>query len=390
MRILFLLYEYDRKVRGGMGGFRHALELAERWIRMGHEVTILQPRLRRAEEPTPAKVVEVPIIDLPVLRPIIVYALLFLYGLASSIRARPDVVYSREMFAPVPLFLARLLRCPVLIEVNGDSYRHRAEQLGEPGWRLALLLWVQRLSFTRCDGIVAVTEGLRRALLSRFLLSPGKVVVIENGSDTERLRPMDSAFCRSRLGLSEKARYVGFIGTFFRYQGVNTLIEAAPLILRSFPEARFLIVGDGEMRGEWESQVRRLGLEEAFDFPGQVPYEAIPLYLNAMELSVAPFTADRGEGSPLKLFDSLACCRPVVVSRIPTVESLFGRTEALVPVPPDDPKALAEAVTGLLGDPERLERLGKSGREFVVTSRSWEQVAKEVLAICREAVERRR
>lgn len=362
MRILFLLYEYDRRVRGGMGGFRHALELAENWVRMGHQVTILRPRLRKGEEPTPVPVVEIPIIDLPLLRPLIVYALLFLSGLLASIRGRPDVVYAREMFAPTPVLLARLFGCPVLVEVNGDSYWHRSELRGEPRWRLALFRRIQRFNFEMCDRVIAVTEGLRQALLARFpSLSAEKVVVIENGTNTEHLRPLDPVACRRRLGLSEGARYVGFAGTFFRYQGVQTLIEAAPLILEGCPEARFLVVGDGEMREEWEALVRRLGLEAAFDFPGQVPYEAIPYYLGAMDLCVAPFTADRGEGSPLKLFDYMASGRPVVVSEIPAVKPLIERSGALVPVPPDDPQALAQAVLRLLAQNSERRRLGEEG-----------------------------
>jgi glycosyltransferase involved in cell wall biosynthesis len=377
MRILFLLYEYDRRVRGGMGGFRHALELAEQWTRMGHQVTILRPRLRRAEEPTPVPVVEIPIIDLPIVRPLIVYALLFAAGVLRSVRGRPDVVYSREMFAPTPLLLARLFGCPVLLEVNGDSYRHRSAF--EPRWRLALLRWIQRVNFKMCDRVIAVTEGLREALLTRFALPPEKVVVIENGTNIERLKPLDPAACRRRLGLPEQSRYVGFAGTFFRYQGVQTLIEAAPLILEKRPEARFLIVGDGEMRKEWEARVRRLGIEAVFDFPGQIPYDAIPYYLGAMDLCVAPFTADRGEGSPLKLFDYMASGRPVIVSEIPAVKSLIERSRALAPVPPDDPNALAQAVLRILGDEKERRRLGEEGRAFVVREQSWEAVARRVL-----------
>jgi glycosyltransferase involved in cell wall biosynthesis len=385
VRLLLLLYEYDPRVQGGMGGYRHAVELGEQWTRLGHEVTLVRPRLCAAPEPAAVRVVESPFTPAAPLRALSAYGGLLATALAEGRRARPDVVYAREMAGPVPLVLARALGAALVVEVNGDSYRHRRERLHEARWRVGMLHRLQRLSFRRADRIVAVSEGLRAMLLSRFELPPARVVVVENGANLDRLAPADPAGARRALGLAEGAPTLGFVGTFFAYQGVSTLVDAAPAVLAAYPEAQFLVVGDGPARHAWEERVRAAGLAAAFRFPGQVPHAEVASWINAMDVCVAPFVADRGEGSPLKLYDYLACARPVVVSDIPAVRHLVEASGACVAVAPEDPGALAATLRRLLADAPLRTRLGARGRAWVVRDHGWESVARRVLDVCEAA-----
>src|SRR5205085_10920103 len=111
-------------------------------------------------------------------------------GLRAARVRRADVVYSREMLGPAPLALARALRVPLVIEVNGDSYAHRRTALRHGRGRLALAHALQRLNFRAADRIVTVTAGLRASIIGRFGVPPEKVVVVQNGTNPERLRPM--------------------------------------------------------------------------------------------------------------------------------------------------------------------------------------------------------
>jgi glycosyltransferase involved in cell wall biosynthesis len=390
VRLLLLLYEYDPRVQGGMGGYRHAVELGEQWTRLGHDVTIVRPRLAAPAERAAVRVVESPFTAAAPLRAASAYAGLCATALAEGRRARPDVVYAREMAGPVPLVVARALGAALVLEVNGDSYRHRRERLGEARWRTGLLHRLQRLSFRRADRIVAVTAGLRAMLLARFALGPARVVVVENGANLDRLAPGDAVAARRALGLAERAPTVGFVGTFFPYQGLPTLIDAAPSILATHPDARFLVVGDGPAREAWQARARSAGVGAAFVFPGQVPHTEVAAWINAMDVCVAPFVADRGEGSPLKLFDYFACARPVVASDIPAVRHLVDVTGACVAVPPDQPAPLASAVARLLGDAGARARLGAAGRAWVVRDHGWDAVAARVLQVCEAARAERR
>jgi glycosyltransferase involved in cell wall biosynthesis len=386
VRILLTLYEHDRDVRGGMGGFRHATELADAWTRAGHDVLVLRPRLGEDTASTAAPVVETPLIDRPVVRPLSAYAGLLARGLAEARSFRPDVVYTREMLGPAPLLLSRWRHCPLVVEVNGDSYAHRRDALGQSRAQLALVRSLQRLSFRRADRVVTVTAGLRAMLVARFGIDPERVSVVGNGTNLARLRPMDARTCRRTLDLPVDAPTVGFVGTFFHHQGVATLIAAAPAILAAWPAARFLVVGDGPARDAWRDAVRAAGVRAAFVFPGQVAHADVATWINAMDVCVAPFAGSRGETSPLKLFDYLACGRPVVVSAIAAVAGESRASGGCLDVPPDDPAALASAVSRLLADPALRQRLGDTGRAWVVRERGWDAVARRVLDVCTEAV----
>ena len=214
--------------------------------------------------------------------------------------------------------------------------------------------------------------------------------VVGNGANVERLAPADAAASRRGVGIAPAAPTVGFVGTFFPYQGVATLLAAAPAIRRACPDVRFAIVGDGPAREAWRAAAREAGVADACVFPGQVPYAEVGRWINAMDVCVAPFTAARGETSPLKLFDYLACARPVVVSAIPSVLDDARASGGCVEVPPDDPGSLADAVLGLLRDPAARRRLGDAGRAWVVRERSWAAVAARALALCEAAARERR
>ncbi len=167
---------------------------------------------------------------------------------------------------------------------------------------------------------------------------------------------------------------VGFIGLFYRHQGVPTLLDALAALRGAFPHLRGLIVGDGVMRRAWEDHARRLGLGDVVQFTGQIPYARAPLYANAMDVVVAPFTADRGETSPFKVLDALACERPVVASDIASLRALASDSGAVTLVPPDDPAALGHALRELLTDRERRMAQGRRGRTFVCAQHDWARI----------------
>jgi glycosyltransferase involved in cell wall biosynthesis len=134
------------------------------------------------------------------------------------------------------------------------------------------------------------------------------------------------------------------------------------------------------MRRPWEALAHRLGIADAARFPGQVPYAEVPTYLNAMDVVVAPFAADRGETSPFKILDAMACGRPVVASALPSVKPLADASGAVALVRPDDPDDLAAALASLLADPTRRQAMGDRGRAFVLAHHAWDRIAERLLA----------
>jgi len=387
--IFFLSYEHDPVVQGGIGGFRKVWELAAQCRSLGYRVVLFVPKGTQLREFSSLEVVEIPYVDLAVLRPLLIYLLLLVLPLIRAVRVTPDVIYMRTMHSPLSILLAKVLRAALVIEVNGDSYSHYRAQRAS-AFRLGMIKLIDRANFKYCDRIIPISAGLREMLWQRYRVPPEKTVLIESATDPELFRPMDGAACRQRLGLNPAGRYVGFVGSFFRHQGIDVLIDAAPAIVRRVPEVRFLLVGDGVMRRTWAERISRQGLSVSFLFTGQVPYPEVPLYIGATELCVAPFLADRGDASPLKLFDYLACGRPVVASSIPPLHDLLSRAEGIAPVRPEHPEALAKEIIRLLEDQETARRLGEKGRRWVLEAHSWAAAAKQLLRVCEEILQERR
>jgi glycosyltransferase involved in cell wall biosynthesis len=150
------------------------------------------------------------------------------------------------------------------------------------------------------------------------------------------------------------------------YQGIDILIEAAPAILTKRPGARFVIIGEGPMKACWQQKASEKGLGKHFKFTGQIAYEKAPTYLGAMDVCVAPFKNNAGLRSPVKIFDYMACGRPVVASRIQGTTDIFKNSGTLTLVKPEDPESLADAIVDLLVDIQKAEKIAQKGRTLIL------------------------
>ena len=371
MRFLLLSYAYEPGLSADAGGFRKLWELAAALARRGEDVEVLYPRLggHRPLRRVPSRAYAV--IDCWIARPATAYAAML--GAALSTRPRPDVVYFRAGMNVLPVLLRHALGSRVVLEVNADPLEFMdVEGAGQAARRIARA--ALRLSARASDLIVAVTPGLGRRLIEEYGVRRDRVVVIPSATDSAHFTPVEAAVARRQLDLPAERPTIGFVGLFYRHQGVPTLLHALTKLRPRVPGLLALVVGDGAMRREWEALAAALDLGDTVRFTGQVPYASVPAYFNAMDVVVAPFTAHRGETSPFKVLDALACARPVVASDLPSVRPL-GESGALVLIPPDDPSALADAVASLLADPGHRIAIGWKGRGYIEQHASWDRAA---------------
>lgn len=343
--------------------------LADALAKVGDRVTVFPPRYRSAFVRRTYAVIPIHLIHLPLIRPLSYALWSFLRGLMRALVSRPDIVYYRWMDSPHALILAKLLGVPCVCEVNGEPVPPWPGNQGKRVRTFTHLL--AHLALKRCDRIVVLTEGLRALLQERYGVLRERIIVLPSGTDVQRFAARDAVACRLELGLLPNRPYVGFVGSFYRYQGLACLLDAMALVKRVCPAAELLLVGDGETTEELKQQAKGIGFEDSITWVGRVPYWEVPTWIGAMSVCVAPFRGDRGETSPVKLFDYLACHRPVVASAIPSVVSTFTADSGVQLVQPDDPRPLAEAILALLNDPGRCVRLGKQGRQFVEEKFSW-------------------
>jgi glycosyltransferase involved in cell wall biosynthesis len=374
MRWFFASYDYEPRLRPDSGGFRKTWELGWAMHRRGDVARVFFPRL-----PGFAPLREVPsesyaVVDRPVLRPVSAYLSMWRTVARAARREAGPILYMRSHLSPLPPYLARRFGGPLVLEVNADA----VESLRRDGRRrgkAALYQVVEGANLRAADVVVALTPGLRRTVVERYGIDEAKVHVVPSGTDPDHFAPADPAASRCRIGVDPGRRVIGFVGLFYRHQGVATLIEAMAALRTRQPRALALVVGDGAPREAWQALARRLGVDDVVRFTGQVPYTEVPTYLGAMDVVVAPFTADRGETSPFKVLDALASARPVIASDLPSVRSLADETDAVSLVAPEDPRALADRLDEFLQHPERSAARGRHGREFVVARHSWARIA---------------
>jgi len=250
--------------------------------------------------------------------------------------------------------------------------------------KLKLFILKKALGFS--DKIIAVTQGIKTNLENVYNIPGDKIIVVSNGANTSLFKPLDQGNCRKELGLDPEIPCVCFVGNLAPWQGIEYLVKAAPSILSCFPDCRFLIVGDGVMKNELLKLSRELGVDDSFIFTGVVAYDRVPMYINASDICTAPFIFARNAKiglSPLKLYEYMACGKPVVASDISGVSDALEASEGGVPVCPENPGALAEAVVKLLRDPDLRNKLGSKGLSYVTENYSWYSVAKQVDRVCK-------
>nr|WP_292389200.1 glycosyltransferase family 4 protein [Methanosarcina sp. UBA5] len=321
-----------------------------------------------------------------------------------------DVLYTRN---PNFGFLAGLFcksRCKIVVyELNGipedekNLFREKSEenkflqseirskfsnQYFSAHARLKLFILKKALGFS--DRIIAVTPGIKANLEKSYNIPGEKIVVVSNGANTFLFRPLEQETCRRELGLDLKITFICFVGNLAPWQGVEYLLKAAPYILSKSPECHFLIVGDGAMKNDLMKLSRELGVEDRFTFTGVIAYDRVPLYVNASDICTAPFIFARNAKiglSPLKLYEYMACGKPVVASNISGVSDVLEASGGGIPVFPENPGALAEGIFKLLEDPGLRMKLGSKGLSYVTENYSWYSVAKKVNEVCKSAFE---
>ena len=369
MKWFIFCYWYEPDAPSDPVGLVRLWTLARQLVEQGDSVTVLPPRYRSALLQRGFSTAPIPLLPWPVLRPVSYVVLSCIVGLMRAWRSKPDVIYYRWMDSPHPLLFARLVGAQCVCEVNGEPVPDWSET--DRTIKRRLKHWLASFALSRCDRVVVLTDGLRDLVVRRYRVAAERVAVLSSGTDTGLFAPQDVATCRRRIGVALGQDYIGFVGSFYRYQGLQCLLEAMAIIRRTMPSVHLLLVGDGEAAPELKQQAARLALSPYITWAGRIPYQEVPAWIGAMTLCVAPFRGDRGETSPVKIFDYLACGKPVIASAIPSISATFTQETGVTLVPPDDPVSLAQVMLALLKDPDRQACMAVDGRRFVQQGFNW-------------------
>lgn len=376
------------------GWSRHFLEIANNLSDLGHQVIIIS---RNKDITTLAKKcyhISLPAIKYKWLRWII-YVIAWPFAIArAAFSYKCNILLYRQHWSSAIAGLAGwLCHMKIIPEVNSVLfYEYKQDKLASLLTRIIRIVLnsiSEFLCYCLSSKVIAVAESIKTDIVNRYSISSEKVFVVYNGANLNVFRPMDKNFCRQKLGLNENSHIITFVGTFFRWQGITTLLRAGHILRSDFPELKILLVGDGEEIERIIRIVEDLNLQTTVIFTNRVDYRIVPIYIGAADICAGRFESAKFSavgGSPLKIAEYIACGRPVVCSRTRSYWE-FIETERLGKlVEPENPIVLTKAFKKLLNDSSELERMEQRCRKYAELHLSWRRAAKEVEKICEESL----
>lgn len=293
---------------------------------------------------------------------------------------RPDVLHAHSpvLDALPALRVGRRLGIPVVYEVRAcwedAAVDHGSTTEGSLRYRATRALETHALR--QADAVAVICEGLRREFVSRGI-PPGKITVIPNAVETDTFvfhdEPVADPALRHALGL-DGATVLGFVGSFYAYEGLDLLLQALPALRERHPQARVLLVGGGPQEEALKALAARLGIAEHVIFTGRVPHAQVQRYYDQIDLLVYPRHAMRLTDlvTPLKPLEAMAQGHVFVASDVGGHRELVRDGETGYLFQAGDVNALVGAVDGALGRRDEWVALRRRARRFVESERTWQ------------------
>jgi glycosyltransferase involved in cell wall biosynthesis len=280
-------------------------------------------------------------------------ALIFLYR--KFRQTRPTIVATHTAKAgAVGRVAAYLARVPIRVHT---FHGHVLE--GYFGGTMNFLYRsLERLLARITTHFVAISPEIA-SQLEKLGIGRGRVSVIRLGLDLEPIVAGDHGRLRDALGLSREVKVVGIVGRLVPIKAVDLFLDAARLVATSVLEARFVVIGDGELWDELHQVATTLGLDDKVYFTGWL--DDLPAVYSDLDLVVC---CSKSEGTPASLIEAGAAGRPVVGTRVGGMADIITDGVNGILVPSGDLRALAGAITRLVSDPELASRMGQAGRRM--------------------------
>ncbi len=291
---------------------------------------------------------------------------------------KPDILHAHSpaLNGLAAVRVGKRRNIPVVYEIRAfwedAAVDHGTTTEGSLRYRLTRAL--ETYVIKQADAVTTICEGLRHDIIGRGVDS-AKVTVIPNAVDPEKFSTggvVDTEL-QNKLGLSGKS-VLGFIGSFYAYEGLPLLIKALPKIIESNDDVRLLLVGGGPQEKLLKTLVHDMGLDRYVIFTGRVPHDVVQAYYDLVDIFVYPRLSMRLTElvTPLKPLEAMAQGRLVIASDVGGHKELIedGKTADLFLA--GDTDDLASKVLSLLSSPETWDERRKNARKFVEEQRSWE------------------
>jgi glycogen(starch) synthase len=290
---------------------------------------------------------------------------------------QPDVLHAHSpvLDAMAGQRVANRLKLPFVYEIrafwedaavgNGDGR--------EGSWKYKATKALETRAVKQADAVAVICEGLRCDLIRRGI-DPAKIFVSPNGVDLTLFgepQPYDAGLAAG-LGITG-AEVIGFIGSFYDYEGLDGLIEAMPRLVAMRPAMQLALVGGGPAEAALRAQALASPVADRIHFIGRVPHHEVERYYSVIDVLVYPRKRMRLTDlvTPLKPLEAMAQRRLVAASDVGGHRELIRDGDTGTLFRPDDSEALARAVAALFGDRDHWEARRARARAYVETERNW-------------------
>ncbi|MDP1902585.1 MAG: glycosyltransferase, exosortase A system-associated [Rubrivivax sp.] len=292
-------------------------------------------------------------------------------------QVQPHILHAHSpVLNAIPaLRVGRELGIPVVYEVRAfwedAAVDHGTTTEGSLRYRLTRRLETHALR--QAAHVFTICEGLRADIAARGIAAD-KITVIPNAVDIDTFGPggTPDAALKTHLGL-DGATVLGFIGSFYAYEGLDLLLAALPALLRKRGDLRVLLVGGGPQEAALKAQAQQLGLADKVVFTGRVPHAEVQRYYDLVDVLTYPRHSMRLTElvTPLKPLEAMAQGRLLVASDVGGHKELIRHGETGMLFKAGSAGALAGAVLDLLARRDDWPALRAAGRRFVEAERNW-------------------
>jgi glycosyltransferase involved in cell wall biosynthesis len=278
---------------------------------------------------------------------------------------------------------AKLAGTPIIIHTLHSLVFHDYQpRLVNRLWRL-----VKKMCAPMTDYFISVSDIISQKAIDAGIARPDKFKTIYSGMELDWFLNADAdpLAVRREFGIPDDALVVGKIARLFSLKGHDQLLDAAPAVVERHPSVRFFLIGDGALNDHLHRRAREAGILDNFVFAGLIPRERIPEMISAMDLLV--HTSLR-EGLARVLPQALAMGKPCVSFDIDGAPEVVVPGETGYLVRAGDARGLADAISGLLDDPQLRERMGTAGVRRVDPAFRAETMVDEIASVYRALVTR--
>lgn len=292
---------------------------------------------------------------------------------------QPDAIYERySLYQTSGLKLAHKFKLPRILEVNTLLAQEQANRLHFPqlAKRVEVALWQRERAMIcvsqKLKDLMIAEANLHLDRMAGFAISP---VAVDVKMFNPAVEPDPEV-----LEIGNGRKVAGYVGTLTAWHGVDLFFETAQLLKKHNDSTIILAVGGEPERVEkLRERARSLDVDSHLVFHGSIDHHKVPGFLAAMDMCLIADTQDWS--SPTKFFEFAAMEKPIIASRSPSVEEVFGNTEAGLFFQRGSAQGMAEAIEKVQNDPELARRMGAAARRRVLERYTWACNVKAIMQL---------